>query len=316
MSDQLDKKSILEMSMGAILERVDYEMGKVMDNILDPNTKATAKRKISVTLELIPSADRRTITIQSTAKCSLTPTDPVTTSLYITNAPSTGELMVAEMVPQVPGQLALDGEEQDHPKILKFKSVSGLDSIVKLVRNELDMFENLPVFIRVDDARTVSVFTTYDDMMCRDSLYTAKCDVPGFRDGFREYEQAIIGLRSKFSPGPGVDYLLDLLSRMSKDSGVTTRDNGVSQEVEARQGVSLKALVQVKPRVALRPFRTFLEVEQPVSEFLLRLDDDGNVGLFEADGGMWQQTAKASIAAYFEDKLAEEVKDGKIVVMM
>lgn len=121
MSDQLDKKSILEMSMGAILERVDYEMGKVMDNILDPNTKATAKRKISVTLELIPSADRRTITVQSTAKCSLTPTDPVTTSLYITNAPSTGELLVAEMVPQVPGQLALDGEEQDHPKILKFK---------------------------------------------------------------------------------------------------------------------------------------------------------------------------------------------------
>lgn len=94
MSDQLDKKSILEMSMGAILERVDYEMGKVMENILDPNT---------------------------TAKCSLTPTDPVTTSLYITNAPSTGELLVAEMVPQVPGQLALDGEEQDHPKILKFK---------------------------------------------------------------------------------------------------------------------------------------------------------------------------------------------------
>ena len=123
-------------------------------------------------------------------------------------------------------------------------------------------------------------------------------------------------MRSKFSPGPGVDYLLDLLSRMSKDSGVTTRDNGVSQEVEARQGVSLKAMVTVKPRVALRPFRTFLEVEQPVSEFLLRLDDDGNVGLFEADGGMWQQTAKASIAAYFEDKLAQEVKDGKIVVMM
>lgn len=189
-------------------------------------------------------------------------------------------------------------------------SVSGLDSIVKLVRNELDMFENLPVFIRVDDARTVSVFTTYDDMMCRDSLY------PGFRDGFREYEQAIIELRSKFSPGMGVDYLLDLLSRMSKDSGVTTRDNGVSQEVEARQGVSLKAMVTVKPRVALRPFRTFLEVEQPESEFLLRLDDNGNVGLFEADGGMWQQTAKASITAYFEDKLAQEVKDGKIVVMM
>ena len=121
MNHETQRASILQMAQGAFQERVDYEMGKVMDNILDPNTKATAKRKISVTLELIPSADRRTITVQSTAKCSLTPTDPVTTSLYITNAPSTGELLVAEMVPQVPGQLALDGEEQDHPKILKFK---------------------------------------------------------------------------------------------------------------------------------------------------------------------------------------------------
>ena len=54
MGEQLDKKSILEMSMGAILERVDYEMGKVIDNILDPNTKPTGKRKITVSLELIP----------------------------------------------------------------------------------------------------------------------------------------------------------------------------------------------------------------------------------------------------------------------
>lgn len=95
MSEQLDKKSILEMSMGAILERVDYEMGKVIDNILDPNTKPTGKRKITVSLELIPSADRRTITVQTTAKSAL--------------------------VPQVPGQVAFDGSEQAQPKILNFK---------------------------------------------------------------------------------------------------------------------------------------------------------------------------------------------------
>lgn len=121
MSEQLDKKSILEMSMGAILERVDYEMGKVIDNILDLNTKPNAKRKITVTLELIPSADRKTITVQSTAKAALVPTDPVTTGLFITTQPGTGEMVVAEMVPQVPGQMALDGGEQEQPKILNFK---------------------------------------------------------------------------------------------------------------------------------------------------------------------------------------------------
>lgn len=194
--------------------------------------------------------------------------------------------------------------------------VSGLDSIVKLVRNELDVMDNLPLFIRVDGARTVSVFSTFDAEMDRDTLYKAGCDVPDFRDGFREPEKAIIELRSKFIPGEGVDYLLDLLSRINKENGVTTRDNGVSQEVEARQGISLKAMVQVKPRVALRPYRTFLEVEQPESEFILRLDEDGNVGLFEADGGMWAMEAKRRIAAYFEEKLAQEICEHKVVVMM
>lgn len=120
MSEQLDKTSILEMSMGAILERVDYEMGKVLDNIIDPNTKATAKRKITVNLELIPSADRRTITVMTTAKCTLVATDPITTSLFITTKPNTGEMVVAELVPQVPGQMAMDGGEQAEPRVLRF----------------------------------------------------------------------------------------------------------------------------------------------------------------------------------------------------
>ena len=120
MNEKLDKKSILEMSMGAIMERVDYEMGRVISNVLDPNTKATGKRKITVTLELVPSADRKTITVSSTAKSTLVATDPITTSLFITGAPGTGEMMVAEMVPQVPGQMGMDGDVQGQPKVLKF----------------------------------------------------------------------------------------------------------------------------------------------------------------------------------------------------
>lgn len=194
-------------------------------------------------------------------------------------------------------------------------SVTGLDSIVMLITAELEKVV-APVFVRVDDARKVSVFTTYDNVMERDSLYEAACDVPGFRDGFRDYETAIIQLRSKFAPGEGSDYLLDLLSRINKTEGVTTSDNGVSQTVEARQGVSLKTMVPIKPRVALRPYRTFLEVEQPESEFLVRLDNNGNVGLFEADGGMWKLEAKRRIAAYFCDKLAEYTASGSVIVMM
>ena len=118
MNEQLDKKSILEMSMGAILERVDYEMEKVLNNILDLNTKPTGKRKITIALELVPSADRRTITVQTVAKSTLCPTEPITTSLYVTNQPGTGEMVVAEMTPQMPGSV------QEPPKILKLPSAA------------------------------------------------------------------------------------------------------------------------------------------------------------------------------------------------
>lgn len=119
-NEQLERKSILEMSSGAILERVDYEMGRIMENIMDPNTKPGAKRKLTLTVELTPSADRKTITVQTTAKATLCPTDAVTTALAVVGAPGTGEISAVEMTPQIPGQYYMDGSIQDQPSILKF----------------------------------------------------------------------------------------------------------------------------------------------------------------------------------------------------
>lgn len=110
-------------------------------------------------------------------------------------------------------------------------------------------------------------------------------------------------------------YLPDFLSRMTDEKSVSTNDNGVTQTVEARQGVALNALVEVKPRVLLRPFRTFLEVEQPESEFLLRVHPEEGIGFFEADGGIWKLEAKKNIADYFNTNLADLIEAGKVVIM-
>lgn len=194
--------------------------------------------------------------------------------------------------------------------------VNGLDSIVKLVHNESDMIENSPLYIRVVSPRKVRVFSALDSTMGRDYLYEAACDAPDFKGGWRDQETAIIELRSAFVPNDGTEYLLDMLSRISKEDGVTSEDNGVSQTISARQGVSLKRFEQVRSRVALRPYRTFTEVEQPESEFILRLDGDTRVGLIEADGGQWKMAAKESIKNYFEASLSEEIAGGRVVVMM
>ena len=115
------KNSILDMATGAIKERVDYDVTKVIDNILDLNTKAQAKRKITLTIEFAPDEDRKRISISVTSKATLCPTNPVSTALaFVPN--QKGEAQLVEMVPQVPGQMALDGSEQAAPKLLKLSA--------------------------------------------------------------------------------------------------------------------------------------------------------------------------------------------------
>lgn len=118
MDAKLKRESILRMASGAIEEKVDYEVSKVIDNILDLNTQPDAKRKIVITLEFKPDAERKHISIAAAAKSTLVPTSTVSTSMMITND-SNGEMVIAEMVPHIPGQLSMTGDEQPQPKILK-----------------------------------------------------------------------------------------------------------------------------------------------------------------------------------------------------
>ena len=112
-------KGILEMARGAFLERTDYEMNRLVENILDPNTKATAVRKMTLTIKLAPDDRRENIVVSFEVKPSLAPTTPIVTSLYMAGEDSCGVPQVVEMTPQIPGQMNLDGETQEAPALLK-----------------------------------------------------------------------------------------------------------------------------------------------------------------------------------------------------
>lgn len=114
-----DTSSILEMARGAIIEQFDVEVGKVINNILDPNTEPAKKRSITLTVDFIPSADRQNVTVQATAKSKLLPNNAIKTGIYIGADTSTGEIQAYELMPNIPGQLAFDGEETEEPKIFK-----------------------------------------------------------------------------------------------------------------------------------------------------------------------------------------------------
>lgn len=136
--------------------------------------------------------------------------------------------------------------------------------------------------------------------------YCGYCDKPIYE----------VELRSKYQHTDDIDYLLKLLGSMTLENSVKSDDNGLNQQVTVRKGIALTENVPVKSIVRLKPYRTFFEIEQPESEFLLRIGDGGKVGLFEADGGMWKMTARYSIKAYLQDNLKEEIKNGNVIVTL
>ena len=113
----MDNAHLLDVAHGAIQERLDYELSKVIDNIDDLNTKADAVRKLTLTLSLKPDSERKNIRMTVQVKPTLVPTNNIESSLYLTES---GKALV-EMLPQVPGQMSMDGSEQDEPKVIPIK---------------------------------------------------------------------------------------------------------------------------------------------------------------------------------------------------
>ena len=176
-------------------------------------------------------------------------------------------------------------------------SVDTLEALVKLIRTE-GVAQAPLLYVRVDSARRVVVDSTYTGrdyaQFSRLPLYEAVSDVPNITtDQSMTQEQAVVELQSLYAVTPDRDYLLALLSRIDVNQSVSSVDNGISQEVSVRTGAVLKEQQTVQPIVHLQPYRTFLEVEQPASEFLLRLDKEGRPALYRqtAARGSWRQSA-------------------------
>lgn len=124
---------------------------------------------------------------------------------------------------------------------------------------------------------------------------------------FLSQEEFIIGLQTRFVGAVDRDKVLALASTMTTEAVSTSSDDGFGQTVSAKAGVALKSTVPVPNPVTLRPFRTFREIEQPDSLFVLRVSPRSELGLFEADGGAWRLEAVERIARWLRVAVPEAV---------
>lgn len=113
------------------------------------------------------------------------------------------------------------------------------------------------------------------------------------------------------------DTLVQLISTVTTENGVSLADDGMTQRVTARSGISLVKQVSVPNPVVLAPYRTFIEVEQPKSPFVFRIRQTGDevqTALFAADADAWKREAIANIRDWFEQHIPQELREDVIIL--
>ena len=198
---------------------------------------------------------------------------------------------------------------------------NSLSSVADYIKSNAD-FDALASdgrkIIHVEDEKTVWLYTEMNSFKKRSALLLASAWVSSFPFGqWLSLENFIISVQANFVTDEHRDELLSFVATVKQDTGVEQQDDGVTQKVTTRSGVSLSRTSKVPNPITLRPFRTFSEVEQPESTFVFRIkaEEGGGVkaALFAADGEAWRHDAILKIRDYFQTYVIAE--DDSVIVL-
>lgn len=200
------------------------------------------------------------------------------------------------------------------PDTLRGYTLTGLLDYIKNNREQLMLDQCM---IQVESHQSVRLYARFDDEdLKRSCFFQSRIDddLPEFPfDLFITPEEFCIKARALFVPSNDLDIVIAMASKVVAQNEVITQDDGLSQEIQVRRGVSgaAKDSVETKGIYRLRPYRTFREVEQPEASFILRFKPTENgvprIALFDAEGGIWRNNAILAIKEYIEKTIVSDV---------
>ena len=190
-----------------------------------------------------------------------------------------------------------------------------LTGLVGYIQASLER-ENSSFFLQIHDEKTVSLKGVLDTDGGRETLVEVNAIVPKFDYGyFLDTEELLIAFQSKFTVTTDRDLLLQVIGNVKEENVRQTGDTGIAQAVTIKTGIASAADVVVPNPVTLSPYRTFLEVEQPASDFIFRMKDGPRGAIFEADGGAWRNQAIVNVRDYLQTELAAEIVAKRITII-
>lgn len=165
------------------------------------------------------------------------------------------------------------------------------------------------MIIHVVSPTCVKLYSGLTEERKREYLFKSSAIVPKFSfDNWYDQERFIIELQADFEVTPDLEAILKVSGNVEAKTTANYGDDGVSQKTTIKQGIASKTDVLVPNPVTLVPYRTFLEVKQPPSEFVFRIRDDRGEPAFkivEAEGGLWRNEAMNNIKQYLIENLQD-----------
>lgn len=164
------------------------------------------------------------------------------------------------------------------------------------------------MLVQVVSPTEVKLISCLDSDRKRECLVSVKAMIPEFGYGrYMDHESFIIALQSKFIENKDRELLLRFAGTVKDESIAQYGDDGVTQKATIKTGITSVGEAIVPNPVNLKPFRTFIEVEQPESAFVFRMRQNNGVecAIFEADGGAWKNEAMRNIKKYLGFALDE-----------
>ena len=184
-------------------------------------------------------------------------------------------------------------------------TMSTLSSLVDYIKSNVDLMK-APMIIHVKSPTKVSMYSALDQDRKREYMVEVQAQLPNFEfNRFIDHESFCINLQSKFEDNYDRAVLLKFAGTVEAGTVAEYGDDGITQKATIKTGIASKGEAIVPNPVCLKPYRTFIEVEQPMSQFIFRMQGDRGItcGLFEADGGAWKIEAMRSIKTYLETAL-------------
>ncbi|MCR6516303.1 hypothetical protein M4I33_15670 [Clostridium sp. LY3-2] len=197
--------------------------------------------------------------------------------------------------------------------VAKALTVSTLTGLVDYIKNNVDKIES-ELLIQVESHNRVKLYSPLDSDRNRELFIEAEAILPDniYYDRFIDTERFNIMLQSSFVDIGDKRALLQYTGLIQDEAVKSIGDDGVSQQVTVKTGVASVGQAVVPNPVNLAPFRTFPEVEQPLSKFIFRMKEGPSAAIYEADGGAWRNTAIDNIKNYLVKQL-EQLQNIKII---